>query len=95
VNDHDHDHYADEEHEYPTRAEEKAAEIALDVADEERHAAEEATADAATAPDDHECQAELIDGSWTYCGCEECDERETRDGDEAFESGHASEEEPW
>jgi hypothetical protein len=25
--------------------------------------------------DDFECFAELIDGSWTFCGCPECDER--------------------
>lgn len=30
-------------------------------------------------PDGDECHAEFIDGSWTYCGCPECDEREEND----------------
>ncbi|RCH70530.1 hypothetical protein DT019_03300 [Streptomyces sp. SDr-06] len=84
---HDYEQYAGEEREYPTAAEETAYEIALDFADEERHAAEEAQVSSAEPDDDgDECHAEFIDGSWTYCGCDECDERETRDGNEV---------EPW
>ncbi|WKV74253.1 hypothetical protein AW27_026500 [Streptomyces sp. PCS3-D2] len=76
---HDYAEYADEV-EHPTREEEKAAEIALDVADDERRAAEEAEAgDGAGPEDDEDCGAEFIDGSWTYCGCEDCAERETRE----------------
>lgn len=73
--DEDHTEYADAV-DYPTREEEKAAEIALDVADEERRAAEAA---GAGPEDEGECFAELIDGSWTDCGCEDCTERETRE----------------
>lgn len=32
-----------------------------------------------TDPMDEECYAELIDGSWTYCGCPDCDQREYDD----------------
>lgn len=42
--------------------------------------------------DDGECTAELIDGSYTYCGCEECDEREANDQEAHFED-HG--EYPW
>ncbi|MFB7171117.1 hypothetical protein ACFCYM_09885 [Streptomyces sp. NPDC056254] len=73
---HDYAEHADEA-DYPTREEEKAAEIALDVAaDEARWAAEGA---AAGEPEGDECGAEFIDGSWTYCGCEDCVEREARE----------------
>jgi hypothetical protein len=27
-------------------------------------------------PDDELCVSELIDGVWTYCGCEDCEQRE-------------------
>ncbi|WP_267898950.1 hypothetical protein [Thermomonospora amylolytica] len=37
--------------------------------------------------DYQECQAELIDGSWTYCGCAECDDREADDQDRDAEFG--------
>lgn len=59
------------------------AEFAQDDVDEAR-AAEEAKTDAAgeSPDDDGECCAEFIDGSYTYCGCEECDERQDRDGEE-------------
>lgn len=77
----DYAEYADEV-DYPTREEEKAAEIALDVADEERRAAEEAAAGEPAGPQDEDCGAEFIDGSWTYCGCEDCTERETREESE-------------
>jgi hypothetical protein len=74
-----HDDYTDEV-EQPTREEEKAAEISLDLADEERWAAEEAaTGKGAGREDDEECGAEFIDGSWTYCGCEDCVDREARE----------------
>ncbi|MFE7096989.1 hypothetical protein [Streptomyces erythrochromogenes] len=79
--DHDYSEYADAV-EQPTREEEKAAEIALDVADEERRAAEEAAAGESAGPEDEDCGAEFIDGSWTYCGCEDCTERETREESE-------------
>ncbi|MFF7365844.1 hypothetical protein [Streptomyces sp. NPDC008125] len=69
----DHAEYAD--YDPPTAEEERTAVLLLDAADEERHAAEERAA-AATAPeDDDECAAEFIDGSWTDCGCPECEDR--------------------
>ncbi|WP_289008521.1 hypothetical protein [uncultured Thermomonospora sp.] len=37
--------------------------------------------------DDRECQAEFIDGSWTYCGCPECEDREADDHDRDVEFG--------
>ncbi|MER6197990.1 hypothetical protein ABT234_11580 [Streptomyces sp. NPDC001586] len=78
---HDEHDYADEV-EQPTREEEKAAEIALDVADEQRWAAEAAaTVEGAGPEDDDECHAEFIDGSWTGCGCEDC---ELRDAEETL-----------
>ncbi|MGW4388236.1 hypothetical protein [Streptomyces sp. NPDC004685] len=49
-------------------------EYRLDAADEER--ARQAEPD--LTPGD-ECGAEFIDGSWTYCGCEECEQREQDD----------------
>lgn len=30
---------------------------------------------------DDECYAEMIDGSYTYCGCEDCVQREADDLD--------------
>ncbi|MEV7584424.1 hypothetical protein [Streptomyces erythrochromogenes] len=75
--DDDYTEYADGV-DYPTREEEKAAEIALDVADEERWAAEEKEAEIARI-NAEECGAEFIDGSWTYCGCEDCVERKERE----------------
>ena len=38
-------------------------------------------------PDDTECGAEFIDGSWTYCGCTECSDREADDRDRDIEYG--------
>lgn len=73
------DNYQDfaDEVEYPTREEVKADEIRLDLADEERHAALLDAEAAAFGPDDHEsCHSEFIDGSWTDCGCEDCEARE-------------------
>lgn len=64
---------------------ERDAELALDAADEERRAAEETTE--APGPDDGECQAEFIDGSYTYCGCEGCREREYLDREADIEMG--------
>ncbi|PJN00845.1 hypothetical protein CG740_23365 [Streptomyces sp. CB01201] len=78
----DYEQHADEEREYPTAAEEKAAEIALDIADEERHAAEEAQAESP-----RECEGEFIDGTWYGDGCDGCvaqmadDEAEWRPGE--------------
>jgi hypothetical protein len=34
---------------------------------------------------DDECHAEMIDGSYTYCGCKDCDEREREDREEHME----------
>lgn len=62
------------------------AELALDAADEERWARDDAQAEA-PGPDDGECQAELIDGSYTYCGCEDCQEREYLDREADIEMG--------
>jgi hypothetical protein len=39
-------------------------------------AADEADAAPEAAPADDDCAAEFIDGSWTYCGCEECQQAE-------------------
>lgn len=36
--------------------------------------------------DDGECNAEFIDGSYSYCGCDYCDERETNDREAHFEA---------
>jgi len=33
-------------------------------------------------PDDGGCHAEFIDGSWTNCGCPDCEDREALDRDE-------------
>ncbi len=62
--DQDHTEHADEA-DYPTREEEKAAEAA--------------EAAGASPEDEGGCFAELIDGSWTDCGCEDCAEREARE----------------
>ncbi|WP_264086272.1 hypothetical protein [Streptomyces marincola] len=37
-----------------------------------------------------DCYAEFIDGSWTYCGCEECDQREYEDRESDIEMGYDS-----
>lgn len=57
------------------------AELRLDAADEERALAEEQAraAEHDGAEDDGECMAEFIDGSWTYCGCQDCEQREADD----------------
>lgn len=59
----------------------RAAEYRLDADDEVRALEEERAraAQADPAEDDDECHAEFIDGSWTYCGCPECKQRETDD----------------
>lgn len=80
----DHD-FADEV-ERPTREEEKASEIAHDIAAEERLAELEALA--ANAPEDggdEECYAEFIDGSFTDCGCVDCEDRVALEAEEAGE----------
>ena len=38
-----------------------------------------------------ECEAEFINGSYTYCGCEECDQREYEDIESDVEMGSISE----
>ncbi|MEU2450085.1 hypothetical protein ABZ605_08500 [Streptomyces sp. NPDC012765] len=77
VHDDDYSEYADEV-EQPTREEEKAAEIAHEVAAEERQMDQEAAADAFDA-EDGECAAEFIDGSWHSDGCEDCEQRDAED----------------
>ncbi|WP_327655733.1 hypothetical protein [Streptomyces sp. NBC_00483] len=64
-------------------ADDRDAELRLDAADEERALTEEQAraAEHHPAEDDGECMAEFIDGSWTDCGCVDCEEREA---DEAF-----------
>lgn len=52
------------------------ADLLLDAADEQRGLAEERTRAAERSADDGDCFAELIDGSWTYCGCPDCEQRE-------------------
>ncbi|MFD6421736.1 hypothetical protein [Streptomyces sp. NPDC060198] len=79
----DHAEYAD--YDPPTAEEERTAVLLLDAADEERHAAEERAAAAAAPEDDDECAAEFIDGSWTYCGCPQCEEQEDRDAEDRAE----------
>lgn len=59
---------------------ERDAEFAQDAADEARNA-EEAKAEAAAGDMSITCEAEFIDGTFTYCGCEECDEREAADAE--------------
>lgn len=57
----------------------RTAEFVLDAQDEERDAEEQRKAEGRDAADDDECQAEFIDGSHTYCGCPDCNEREAND----------------
>lgn len=56
---------------------ERDAEYRLDAADEQRDGAEERARQAAPdlTPGD-ECHSEFIDGSYTSCGCEECEQRD-------------------
>ncbi|MFB7162278.1 hypothetical protein [Streptomyces sp. NPDC056242] len=76
---------ADELYEY-----DRDAEFRLDAEDDARNTtaveAEDAKAGADTTPGD-ECGAEFIDGSFTYCGCEECQQREQDDADANDELG--------
>ncbi|WP_267888450.1 hypothetical protein [Streptomyces sp. SBT349] len=37
--------------------------------------------------DDFECEAEFIDGSYTYCGCPDCDQRAYEDRERDIELG--------
>ncbi|MGW5736959.1 MULTISPECIES: hypothetical protein [Streptomyces] len=56
------------------------AEYRLDAADEERALEEERERAAEYGPDhDGDCFAEFIDGSWTNCGCPDCEQREADD----------------
>lgn len=68
----------------------RSARFVLDAQDEERDAEEQRKAEAeAPAIDDDECAAEFIDGSYTYCGCPVCNEREANAGEEQDETdGH-------
>lgn len=80
----DHDYGHDEERELLTAEEERTAELALDVRDEERDAEEQKAAAAADPDDDgDECHAELIDGAYTFCGCAECWDRQAQDTQDA------------
>lgn len=47
----------------------------------------EAAAAEADSHDGDDCYAELIDGSWTYCGCPDCEGREVEDGEAEAEYG--------
>ncbi|MEK8171853.1 hypothetical protein NKH77_28470 [Streptomyces sp. M19] len=38
-----------------------------------------------------ECSAEFIDGSWTYCGCQDCGQAEYDDIEAAVETGDLTE----
>ncbi|MDI5971417.1 hypothetical protein POF50_019100 [Streptomyces sp. SL13] len=38
-----------------------------------------------------ECEAEFIDGSYTYCGCQDCDQREYDDIESDVEYGAITE----
>ncbi|MDI5971869.1 hypothetical protein POF50_021460 [Streptomyces sp. SL13] len=40
-----------------------------------------------------ECEAEFIDGSYTYCGCQDCDQREYDDIEADVETGAITEDE--
>lgn len=67
-----------------TADEERDLELVLDAQDEERRAEQEkAAASAEPDGDDGECHAEMIDGSYTYCVCPDCDTRQAED-DEQF-----------
>ncbi|MFD9567720.1 hypothetical protein [Streptomyces sp. NPDC059994] len=61
---------------------ERDAEFALDAADEREALEREKAEEAAMTSDGHECQAEFIDGSWDYCGCDDCNDREAADAEE-------------
>ncbi len=77
---HDDDGY---DYDPPTREDDKAAELRMDAAEDAANAAREAAdmdAEDQAADDDYdECQAQFVDGSWTYCGCAECVERRVQD----------------
>ncbi|MGI5348799.1 hypothetical protein ACQEU8_11470 [Streptomyces sp. CA-250714] len=51
------------------------AEFAIDAADEARARETERAEASQTHDDPDECYAEFIDGSWTHCGCEDCQQR--------------------
>ncbi|MFF9898469.1 hypothetical protein [Streptomyces longispororuber] len=58
------------------------AEFRLDAADEKRALEEERAREAEYgAEHEDECGAEFIDGSWTYCGCPDCEQREADDAE--------------
>jgi hypothetical protein len=35
-----------------------------------------------------ECEAQLIDGQWTYCGCDDCEQRETDEHEDKTGTGY-------
>ena len=41
--------------------------------------------------DDDGCFAEFIDGTWTYCGCPDCDQSEYDDIESQVETGSLTE----
>ncbi len=41
--------------------------------------------------EDDDCGAEFIDGSWTYCGCQDCAQREYDDTEAEVEAGNLTE----
>ncbi|MVO87897.1 hypothetical protein GPA10_24850 [Streptomyces sp. p1417] len=68
---------------------ERDAELRLDAADEERALEEERARAAEHGADedgDGDCHAEFIDGSWTYCGCPDCEQREADDAEEELDA---------
>ena len=73
---------------------EQNAEFAGESVKDYRDPADDQPAPQADAADDDPdgCYAEFIDGSWTYCGCADCNERETNDREADIEQ-HG--EYPW
>ncbi|WP_326598075.1 hypothetical protein [Streptomyces sp. NBC_01803] len=45
--------------------------------------------------DNDQCNAEFIDGSYTYCGCEDCGQREYEDREGDIEMGYDPESGEW
>jgi hypothetical protein len=66
----------------------RRVEFALDAADEARNTEAAAAKEVERDDPGQECFAELIDGSYTYCGCEDCEQREYDDAEHDVE-------EPW
>jgi|GEM_PF-2453188 len=64
----------------------READLRLDAEQEQRDAKAEAEGERQE-QEDGDCHAEFVDGDWTHCGCEECDDREADDRREAEELG--------